>query len=183
MGYAYQIRDQKGCYFLTFQVVGWIDIFSRQTYRDIVVDSFNFCVREKELNVHAWVIMSNHVHCILSSNTGKLSDTIRDLKGFTSKQILSTVLNSNESRKEWMLHEFGYQATTHNRNENFQLWTHENHAEELLPEIPEKGAVKLNYIHQNPVRAGIVAETEHYVYSSALDYAGGKGLIALSIWQ
>ena len=40
MGSAYQIQDQGGLYFLTFQVVGWADIFSRPTYRDMVIDSF-----------------------------------------------------------------------------------------------------------------------------------------------
>jgi REP element-mobilizing transposase RayT len=157
--------------------VGWIDIFSRQSYRDIVVDSFKFCQREKGLNVLAWLIMSNHVHCILSSKTGKLSGTIRDLKGFTSKEILALVESGSESRKSWMLHQFSYFSNTHSRNESYQLWTHENHAEELSPHNPEMAFVKLNYIHQNPVRAGIVLQPEHYLYSSALDYCGQKGLI------
>ena len=39
---------------------------------------------------------------------------------------------------------------------------------------------KLNYIHYNPVRADIVKEPEHYIYSSAGDYINNtKGLIAL----
>ena len=69
-----------------------------------------------------------------------------------------------------MLHQFKYYADRHARNEKYQLWTHENHAEELLPMVPEKGLIKLNYIRQNPVRAGIVADAEHYLYSSAMDY-------------
>jgi hypothetical protein len=47
--------------------------------------------------------------------------------------------------------------------------------------VPEKGLIKLNYIHQNPVRAGIVAEAEHYLYSSAKDYTGRKGLIDVDL--
>jgi putative transposase len=181
MADAYQIKDQSAVHFLTFQVVGWIDIFTRQSYRDIVVDSFNFCILNKGLKVHAWVIMSNHVHCILQSSPARLSDTIRDLKGFTSKQIIELVENSNESRKEWMLPRFAHYANSHARNENYQLWTHENHAEELSPLKPEIGKIKLNYIHQNPVRAGIVVQPEHYLYSSALDYCGGKGLIQIEL--
>ena len=38
---------------------------------------------------------------------------------------------------------------------------------------------KLDYIHQNPVFDGIVDEAEHYVYSSARDYAGFKGLLKI----
>jgi putative transposase len=77
---SYVIKDQKGMYFLTFQVVAWVDIFTRKRYKDIVVDAFNFCIKNKGLQVHSWCIMSNHVHCILSSKTGELSNTIRDLK-------------------------------------------------------------------------------------------------------
>jgi putative transposase len=40
---------------------------------------------------------------------------------------------------------------------------------------------KLNYIHQNPVRAMIVEEAEHYIFSSAVDYAGGKGLLKIEL--
>ena len=41
-------------------------------------------------------------------------------------------------------------------------------------------AQRLAYLHQNPVKAGIVFAPEHYVYSSAIDYAGGKGLLELA---
>jgi REP element-mobilizing transposase RayT len=181
MGDAYQIKDQYALHFLTFQVVGWMDIFSRQSYRDVVVDSFNFCRKEKHLKIRAWVIMSNHVHCILSSGTGRLSDTVGEMKGFTSREMLKLVEHGSESRKEWMLHQFKYYAGRHTRNEKYQLWTHENHAEELLPMVPEKGLIKLNYIRQNPVRAGIVADAEHYLYSSAMDYAGRKGLVGVDL--
>jgi len=164
-------------------VVGWIDIFTRQSYRDVVVDSFNFCRTNKQLKIHAWVIMSNHLHCILSSDIGRLSDTIGELKGFTSGTMLRMIETGTESRKEWMLHQFKYYANRHTRNDKYQLWTHENHAEELLPMVPEKGLIKLNYIHQNPVRAGMVAEPEHYLYSSAIDYAGRKGLIEVDLMR
>jgi len=37
MSTGYQINDQEGLYYLTFQIVDWIDIFTRQVYRDIVL--------------------------------------------------------------------------------------------------------------------------------------------------
>jgi len=95
----------------------------------VVADSFNFCRKEKQLKIHAWVIMSNHVHCILSSAAGKLSDTVGEMKGFTCREMLKMIETGNESRKEWMLHQFKYYAGKHTRNEKYQLWTHENHAE------------------------------------------------------
>lgn len=80
MGSAYQINNQEQAYFLTFQIVGWVDIFTRKEYRDIILASFTYCRQEKGLELFCYVIMSNHVHVIMRSKTGQLSDTIRDLK-------------------------------------------------------------------------------------------------------
>src|ERR1700749_3312340 len=99
---GYAIRDQQATYFLTFTVVGWIDVFSRQTYRDIVIDSFKHCQKTKGLQLHAYVIMSNHVHLIASVKEGfTLSAFIRDCKKFTSNNIIDAVKNSGvESRSD-----------------------------------------------------------------------------------
>ena len=179
---SYVIKDQFASYFLTFQIVGWLDIFTRKCYRDIVVDSFNYCVEQKQLQVHAWVIMSNHVHCIVTSKNGLLSDTIRDLKRHTAKEILKSIQEPGESRRELILQQFREAAKMHVRNKEFQVWTHENHAVEISPYIREMGLSKLTYIHQNPVEAGIVENAEEYLFCSARDYAGRKGLIKLLMW-
>lgn len=84
---------------------------------------------------------------------------------------------SEESRKEWMLKIFKDAAFKHKRNADYQFWTHDNHAEQLYwNKFLEQ---KLNYIHQNLVRAGIVINAEDYKYSSARDYADGKGLLKI----
>jgi REP element-mobilizing transposase RayT len=82
MGRKYKIRDQEGLYFVTFTVVYWLDLFIRDDYKQIVVDSLNYCRDKKGLQVYAWVIMTSHVHLILRSNEN-LSDTIRDMKSHT----------------------------------------------------------------------------------------------------
>ena len=174
---GYQIRDQEACYFLTFQIVGWIDIFTRKRYRDIVIESLAYCQKVKELKIYAWVIMSNHIHCILSSDNGTLSNTIRDFKRHTSKQIVESIQNENESRREWLLHQFKYFASKHKRNKIYQIWTHENHPIELEGEMFEQ---RIDYIHNNPVKAAIVWNPEDYLYSSAVDYSGEKGLLEIT---
>jgi len=179
---TYNIRDQHAAYFLTFQVVAWVDVFTRKQYRDIVVDAFNYCADNKQLQVHAWVIMSNHLHCILSSANGTLSDTIRDLKRHTARHILQMVQEPAESRRDWILYQFKYAAKQQVRNKDFQLWTHENHAVEISPYVKDMAESKLHYVHYNPVRAGLVERPEDYLYSSARDYAGIEGLIKLVMW-
>ena len=118
---AYQIKNQKGLHFLTLQVVGWAAIFTRQFYRDIIIDSFVFCRKSRGLKVYSYVIMSNHIHCIVSANNN-LSDVVRDFKKFTSKEILKLVNeNTQESRKEWLLMIFKYHAKFNKRVEKFQF--------------------------------------------------------------
>ncbi len=88
MSTGYQIKDQSACYFLTLQDVEWVDIFSRQIYRDIIVENLSYCQKHKHLSIFAYVIMSNHVHILLKSEDENLSGTIRDFKSYTSKKIL-----------------------------------------------------------------------------------------------
>ncbi|MEI6556013.1 MAG: transposase [Paludibacter sp.] len=174
MGTGYKIVDQEALHYATFQVVNWVDLFSRQIYRDIVIDSLRFCQANKGLEIYAFVIMSNHIHILLRSSTGKLSDTIREFKSFTAKQILLAIEMEQESRRDWMLNLFEFAAKQHKRNEKYQIWTHENHAELIYSD--NFIFQKLNYIHENPVRAGIVEKAEDYLYSSARDFAG-KGCL------
>jgi len=170
MSTGYQIKEQDKLYYLTLQVVYWIDIFTRQRYRDIIIDSLKYSQINKGVELFAYVIMSNHVHLIIRSETDNLSQTIGDIKKFTSKKIINSIKEEPESRREWLLFMFERAAKRHTRNKNYQFWTHENHAIQLYSEkfIKER----LMYIHNNPVKAGIVEHPEDYIYSSAKNYAG-----------
>jgi len=184
MSTGYKIDQKAGLYFLTFQIVGWVDIFTRKIYRDIVIENFKYCMTHKQLEVFGYVIMSNHIHVIARSNSGKISDTIRDFKSFTSKKIQEQITQSTESRSDWLKLVFSYHA--HNKpQQNNQVWTHENHA--VLLYSQEFMEQKLEYIHQNPVRAGIVCQAEDYLYSSARNYADLENVMEISkvdrIWK
>ena len=101
MSLKYKVGNNTIPHFVTFSVVGWIDVFSREQYKEIMTDSLQYCIAHKELKLHAWVIMTNHVHLIISSETAKLEELIRDIKKFTSKQIIKAITeNPEESRKE-----------------------------------------------------------------------------------
>ncbi|WP_460686085.1 REP-associated tyrosine transposase [Niabella aquatica] len=172
---GYKIRDQEGLYFMTFTVVGWIDLFSRQLYRDIFIKNMAHCRMNKQLLVGAYVIMSNHVHVIWQSKVGCLSDTLRDFKSFCTKSFIEAISSGTESRKDWLLYMFRYHAKETNQNKEFKIWTNDNHPEEITGESFLR--TKLNYIHENPVRAGLVTRPEDYIYSSASNYITGKGVM------
>ncbi len=72
----------------------------------------------------------------------------------------------------WLLEQF-------KTPKGFRFWRTDNKPIELW----SNGAIdqKVNYIHQNPVEEGLVFMAEDYVYSSAVDYAGEKGLLDVTV--
>ena len=156
-------------------------MFSRKEYADIFLDSIRFCQQGKQLKIHAWCLMTHHVHLVCSSlEPNKLSDTIRDLKGYSAMKIIESIeQNQKESRKGWMLWLFKSAGERNKRNEHYQFWQHSNHpidcsTTDILNSRKE-------YVHLNPVRAKIVTKAEEYMYSSALDYYKGENVGLLDI--
>jgi putative transposase len=166
MPQKYVIADQKAVHFVTFTVHQFVDVFTRELYINILLDSIKHCQQAKGLNVYAWVIMTNHAHFIFDSNNVPLSDIIRDMKKFTAKKIMNAIENNDqESRKRWLLWLL-------KKEENIWFWEEGYHGEEIWTK--EFFETKLNYIHYNPVKAGIVEKEEEYMWSSACDYFGNR---------
>jgi putative transposase len=181
MSDKYKFKNPDGLYFITFTVVYWVDVFTRIEYKDILLKSFDYCQSKKGLEIFAWCIMSNHVHLLVRAEEGKiLSDIIRDLKKFSSTKLIEAIReNPQESKKEWMLKLFSNAGKENPNNSSYQFWQNGNHQIELwsVHVIEEK----LDYIHQNPVKAGWVSEPEHYLYSSAKDYGGENGILKIKM--
>lgn len=106
---------------------------------------------------------------------------MRDFKKFTSITILDKIQTEPESRREWMLERFKLATETHSRNKNFQFWQYGNHAEEIY--LEKFMWSKIDYIHFNPVRAGIVLKPQDYIFSSASNYIDGNGIIDVELVQ
>ncbi len=176
MSRNYKFFDNTELYFVTYTVVSWVDVFTRDEYRNVLLDSWNYCIKNKGLKIYSWCIMTNHVHMIISSDKNDLSNIMRDMKSFTSTTIKKMIIdNPRESRKKWMLKIMKDAGLKNKNNNEFQLWQQHNH-----PIILDSNFMleqKLDYIHNNPVKAGFVDEPESYLYSSARDYAGIKGLV------
>lgn len=105
MSNRYKFWNPEGIYFISFSVVNWIDVFIRNAYKDILLDSIEYCHKEKGIQVHAFVVMTSHVHMIISKRgTNKLEDIMRDLKKLTAFKIIEAIMNNpGESRKVWLL--------------------------------------------------------------------------------
>ena len=182
MSSKYKFSDNNGVYFTTFTVVGWTDIFTRDIYRDILLDSIRFCQTNQGLIVHAWVLMTNHLHMICSCSPGKdLPLILRNIKSFTAMKLIDAIIkNPKESRLEHLLEIFEFEGKKCSSNVRFKFWKHENHPVLLDSELLYNQ--RLNYLHWNPVTAGFVIEPWHWKHSSAVDYYTDEpGLLKLTI--
>lgn len=174
-GQKQTIKSEKA-YYLTLTVVGWIDVFTRQNHRDAIIDALKYCQKEKGLVLYAYCMLSNHIHMIVNTNEPfLLKDTIRDFKKFTAKKIVTQIQNEPESRREWMLKLFEEEAEPSKKHKNYKFWQEGNHAIELYSE--KFVWDKINYIHNNPVRAGLVKNAFDWVYSSATNYQEIESII------
>lgn len=174
-----KFRDEEACYFVSFATINWIDVFTRPVYRHILVDSINYCIKNKGLIVYSWCIMTNHVHMIIASRNQLLQDILRDLKGYTAKEIIQTIItNPKESRRKWLEEIMERAGRKNSNNKLHQLWQQHNHP--IVLNNADIFEQKLNYIHNNPVEEEIGSHAEDYLYSSAMDYAGRKGLVEIS---
>ena len=164
--------DKHYAYFVTWTVVDWLPLFAESVYRQIVLDSLNFLRAHKHTQLNAFVVMSSHIHAVLWPDDGiNLSDVTRDFKRFTSRKI------SEEAERQTAKHlltRFKV-ARTGNRAQkvsSYQVWQEGSHAEAIFSEKFAKQ--KIDYIHLNPVRAGMVKTADEWPYSSARAYILGE---------
>ena len=174
MSRKYKFHNPEGLYFVTLTVRKWVDVFTRNEYKNILIENLCYCQKNRGLDIFTYCIMTNHAHLIVSAKEGyNLSDIIRDFKKFTSRTILNKIRdNSQESRREWILKEF-------RTDKGYSLWQTESRPIKLWDnKVIEQ---KIDYIHYNPVEEGFVFNPEDYMYSSAYDYAGGKGMLDIEV--
>ena len=162
----YRRTTPNELYFATLTVAGWVDVFSRKEYKDILVENLEYCQQKEGLEIFAYVIMSNHLHMIARREDGDLAELLGRFKSYTAKKILASIAkHPEESRKEWLLFLFNHFAKTNTQYSKYHFWNYTNHPTLLYS--TEMIDQKAEYIHQNPVRAGLVTQSEYYTYSSA----------------
>ena len=133
MSRNYKFLNPEGLYFISFAVVGWLDVFTRNEYKDLFLESVRFCQKEKGLEIHAWCIMTSHIHLVFRSIKGQKPELlIGDLKRFTSRAIVKAIEeNPRESRKKFLLDFFRKEAAKSSNVAHYQFWRHDNKPIEL----------------------------------------------------
>jgi hypothetical protein len=158
----YRIGDDGGIYFVTMSVVDWLPVFiSEQTCR-ILTDSLNFCHEHKGLRVNAYVIMPTHFHAIVflqRFDPEALKGTLNDFRKFTGRRLSEFCTEHMPRCFDRVL----VAAAGGDRDRRF--WQPTLHPERIEGEAFY--CQKLDYLHDNPRRKGLVARGEHWRFSSA----------------
>lgn len=176
------VTNQHACHYITFNTVDWVDVFIKPVYKRIIANTLNDLIATRGLTVYAWCLMTNHLHLLLQAKDGSgLAMIERDFKRITTTHILEAMEMEQELRRDWMLGRFEHFSQSLKKIEKYQVWQSCSNPEFLDFKQPMKVKEYLGYIHENPVRDRIVFLPEDYVFSSAGDYAGRKGLVHVTV--
>lgn len=182
MSRKYKVFDTAKPYFITSSVVDWIKIFNEKKIVDILIESIKYCQSNKGLEIYAYVIMPEHFHMVcrsISDNT--LSDIFRDFKKYTSRSIIRYLKEKNSKIYSSWLEKFRIDINDLYSSEHYKLWQNGFNPKELSSnKVIDQ---KIEYIHKNPVEAGLVLKQDDYLYSSARNYSEKKGAIDVVVTQ
>ncbi len=162
----YRIHEPQAAHFVTSTIVAWLPVFTTAARCDLLIQSWLHCREHKGLRIHGWVILDNHFHAVLSAPD--LMQVMRDFKRHTARQILNLLQAEN---CEWLLHQFEHFHAVHKVQSERQVWQEGFHPVAITDD--EMMLQKLEYVHNNPVKRGLVAAPEHWRYSSAHAWCGG----------
>jgi REP element-mobilizing transposase RayT len=181
------VANENLPYFCTITVLDWLPVLIESRYIEPLLDSLRFCRQHKGLKLYAFVVMPNHVHVICSadsagaradsrtSTSGECDDpplhnVMRDFKRFTSRQIHDRLKEDGRTTVlEWLRH-----ATQRARRERGELGLWQDGFHPLALWSAAVVQQKLDYLHANPCRKGLVERPEQWWFSSAAQYAGER---------
>lgn len=169
----YKVLEQTAPHFITTTVVEWLPVFTSSTYCDVLIESLNFCREHKGLKLYAFVIMDNHIHLLAYSDD--LPRLMKEFKSYTAYRLIQCFENSDNQR---LLKDLAYFKRRDKSESNHQFWQEGYHPQAVTTD--EMMLQKMEYLHFNPVRRGLVDKPEHWRYSSATSYYGG-GIPVLEI--
>ena len=180
MSEKYKTAEKDKAYFVTFTIVEWLKVLQEDSFKMIVINALKFYQQNRGLLVYAYCIMPNHVHMIVQSNgTESVSEVLRDLKKYTSKEISKKLDADNSAFAKNALNVFRKEGERLKRIKKYKVWQDGNRPMVLFTN--KFIWQKLNYIHNNAVEAGLVIKPEDYMYSSARNYADLNSVLDIEL--
>lgn len=159
-----QITRDKPCYYLTSVAHNRLPIFGKDHIKQIVCDALSEARKSGEILIFAYVIMPDHSHLVTDGHRD-ISDVLRFTNGIAAKRVLDYL---KENQFESSLRKLRQEEKR--KGYKYSVWEHHPNAFRITGE--DTFMQKVNYIHQNPVRAGLVKRAEDYRFSSARLWQG-----------
>ncbi len=163
---SYKVFDPDYPYFITSTIVDWKPVFISDKYYYILIDNLNFYSSKYSIEVFAYVFLDNHFHLICRCKD--LEKAIQSFKSFTAKKIINLLIEDNRID---LLNHFCENKKGYKYDSKYQVWQEGYHPKEMINE--KVFYQKIEYIHNNPVRRGIVEDPAEYRYSSAKCFLDG----------
>jgi REP element-mobilizing transposase RayT len=172
----YKVLDSDGIYFITSSIIEWIPVFVSLEYCDIIIQSLEYCKNHKDLKLYSYTILDDHFHLVCAASD--LSNTISSIKKYTARQIINKAKLNN---KKWLLNQFAYFKKKYKTKSDYQIWQEGFHPKLINSE--KMLVQKIEYIHNNPLRRGLVDQPEYWKYSSARNYIlNDNSIIKIDEW-
>ena len=168
----YKAFEEGAICFVTSSIVDWIPVFKSDKYYEILIEALSHRQKSGQMKLYAYVLMDNHFHLILSVE--KISKFMKEFKSFTARGIIDLLKENREIDK---LEQLKAKKKSHKKDSEYQVWQEGFHPQQITSE--EMYTQKIEYIHQNPVRSGLVDNPEDWKYSSASNYSTGEGLLKI----
>jgi len=155
----FQISRDRPASFLTSITHDRLPIFQKDAVKQIVADAFDEARRSAGILIFAYVIMLDHTH-LLTDNAREIKEVLRFMNGISAKRIVDYLKNKGF---ESSLAKLRIQE----RENKHKHSVYEHHSNAIRITGEDAFMQKVNYIHLNPVREGLVEHPDNYRYSSA----------------
>ncbi|HEX2270198.1 MAG TPA: transposase [Pyrinomonadaceae bacterium] len=164
MAHRFLISQDSPSLYITVVTKNRLPVFQTDRMRELLCTAIDEARRSARFLLFAYVIMLDHMH-LLTSRPSTTSDVLRVLKGITARRIIDFLkINGYAISLAKLQHQ------ERDRKHRYSLWQTEKN---VLPVFSERMFVeKMNYVHRNPVRAGLVKSECEYRWSSARIWAG-----------
>ena len=163
MGKWRTIEHPGAAYFVTSSVIDFVKVFDQNVYTRIILKNLDFYRNRHNFKLYAFVIMPEHLHLIIHPpQESSIKDVMRNFKSYTSKELTSQLTDDGRFGVLNRLSKFASRRIQH------PFWAEGNRPLGIYTEKTLRS--KIDYIHANPLRRGLVKNLGDYPYSSFRNY-------------
>ncbi len=153
-------------YFFTSSITEYQPVLKENEMKRLILQAWSIYREKYHIQIYGYVIMPEHIHAVVYGEKGL------QIQSFIQQSLRRSALSILEQLKKWpdsfrlpLLEKFSLHA---NGKAKYKVWKEQ--ARGIPLETDEMVLQKLNYIHQNPLRRGLVQDITHYLYSSYRNY-------------